>query len=178
MGTDWPVVVPIDQHDWQSANSHMDELGRPLLAAQVEDFVTLDRQPAEDGDPLPLAAPPRLGADVDRVAAKLVRKPVGGAGAKWVGHLLESDQVERPGSQAMGHQVSTLGPAGLVPADVDGCNTKNRSHGQGGVSGIANTEGKCLAPQVRTFQLDPGTAADGVSLHPVRLTQVAPTAHP
>ena len=61
MGPGEPVVVAVDEHDGASPGPDPDELGRPLLAAEVEDLVALDGQPAEDGDPLPPAPRPVLG---------------------------------------------------------------------------------------------------------------------
>ena len=67
------MVVAVDEHDETFARPHPEKLGRPLLAAQIEDLVALDGQPAEDGDPLPLTTPAGLGADVNRIAAEFDR---------------------------------------------------------------------------------------------------------
>ena len=123
--------MAVDEHDGTFPGPDPEELGRPLLAAEVEDLVPLDGQPAEDGDPLPPAPPAGLRADVDRVAAEFARQPVGGARAQRVGDFLEGDQIERQGVQPPSEQDPSLTPAGQVVEDVDRRHTERDAHVRG-----------------------------------------------
>ena len=130
MGAGVPVIMAVDQHDGTIAGPNLDELGRPLLAAEVKDLVVLNGPPAEDGDPLPRAAPAGLRTDVDRVAAEFTRQPVGGARARpeRACDFLEGDQVESEGVQSPDQQGPSLLPSGEVVEDVDRRDTEDRSH--------------------------------------------------
>lgn len=110
--------MAIREQDRPFPDSNPHELSRALLPSQVEYPMSLDRQPAENGDSFEVASPTGFRCDVNGVISKIARDLVCRALAERVCDLLQSDQVERAFGQFAEEQRPTLTPAGSVIQDI------------------------------------------------------------
>ena len=105
------MEVAIHQVDSSVSDPNSNFLGYALLGQEVERLVTLDRQPAENRDPLPRPSPAGLGTDEDFVTSKILRQLMSGAVTEGRGHFLKADDVQPESRQFTDKPGPALGPA-------------------------------------------------------------------